>query len=26
MGSMLIILSDVVLVKIIFFFYPAVSG
>jgi phospholipid/cholesterol/gamma-HCH transport system permease protein len=26
MGSMLIILSDVVLVKIIFFFYPPVSG
>jgi len=26
MGSMLIILSDVVLVKIIFFFYPAVTG
>jgi phospholipid/cholesterol/gamma-HCH transport system permease protein len=26
MSSMLIILSDVVLVKIIFFFYPAVSG
>ena len=26
MASMLIILSDVVLVKIIFFFYPAVSG
>jgi phospholipid/cholesterol/gamma-HCH transport system permease protein len=26
MGSMLVILSDVVLVKIIFFFYPAVSG
>jgi phospholipid/cholesterol/gamma-HCH transport system permease protein len=26
MGSMLIILSDVVLVKLIFFFYPAVSG
>ena len=26
MGSMLIILSDVILVKIIFFFYPAVSG
>ena len=25
-GSMLIILSDVVLVKIIFFFYPAVTG
>ena len=25
-GSMLIILSDVVLVKVIFFFYPAVSG
>jgi phospholipid/cholesterol/gamma-HCH transport system permease protein len=25
-GSMLIILSDVVLVKIIFFFYPPVSG
>jgi phospholipid/cholesterol/gamma-HCH transport system permease protein len=25
-GSMLIILSDVLLVKIIFFFYPAVSG
>jgi phospholipid/cholesterol/gamma-HCH transport system permease protein len=26
LGSMLVILSDVVLVKIIFFFYPAVSG
>ena len=26
MASMLIILSDVILVKIIFFFYPAVSG
>jgi phospholipid/cholesterol/gamma-HCH transport system permease protein len=26
MSSMLIILSDVILVKIIFFFYPAVSG
>ena len=26
MSSMLIILSDVVLVKVIFFFYPAVSG
>ena len=26
MGSMLIILGDVVLVKVIFFFYPAVSG
>jgi phospholipid/cholesterol/gamma-HCH transport system permease protein len=26
MGSMLIILSDVVLVKIIFFFYPQVAG
>jgi phospholipid/cholesterol/gamma-HCH transport system permease protein len=26
MGSMLIILSDVILVKIIFFFYPPVSG
>jgi phospholipid/cholesterol/gamma-HCH transport system permease protein len=26
MGSMLVIVSDVVLVKIIFFFYPAVSG
>ena len=26
MGSMLVILSDVVLVKIIFFFYPPVSG
>jgi phospholipid/cholesterol/gamma-HCH transport system permease protein len=26
MGSMLLILSDVILVKIIFFFYPAVSG
>ena len=26
MGSLLIILSDVVLVKIIFFFYPPVSG
>jgi len=26
MGSMLVILSDVVLVKVIFFFYPAVSG
>jgi phospholipid/cholesterol/gamma-HCH transport system permease protein len=26
MGSMLIILSDVILVKVIFFFYPAVSG
>jgi len=25
-GSMLIILSDVILVKIIFFFYPPVSG
>ena len=25
-GSMLLILSDVILVKIIFFFYPAVSG
>jgi len=26
MASMLLILSDVILVKIIFFFYPAVSG
>jgi hypothetical protein len=26
MASMPIILSDVILVKIIFFFYPAVSG
>jgi len=26
MSSMLIILSDVILVKLIFFFYPVVSG
>ena len=26
MGSMLIILGDVILVKVIFFFYPPVSG